>query len=642
MQTVQPFAAGFAEFAAGVPPALPQALEPWRVWLTLFPDDLMLPVGNLLLQLQPLVGQLNCAVPQAERAQIGVGSIVRRGAYERMLLSEWAYADAAPDEFIRRAASAELLFTGPEPAKNRQAQTVIALFDSGPMQLGAPRIGQLALFILLARRAAQAKAQFVWGSLQHATVLHEGTTEAGIRALLSSRTLTNPDANCLAQWNAHLATLGQSLTDCWTIGHVAVNALARSTANVTITQPLGANALRVLIKQRRNTRDVTLDLPASNVAIRLIRDPFVTASATNKNARAGGKLSLMQPPRFAQNGQRIAVALLDGGATVFHIPQSPRASPGKSRRISPPKAGTILAASIYKHGLATIISNAEKLEFKGFPGRYCAQPFSTNRPAMEQFRAPSGSARWLKVIFLAKATVKVQFERIFALDIAKNLVYWKLDANSSQTNVPMTVLGNNIVGLAQVREVLVYACATTDLLEIFVLPFSAEAPRKILSLMCAASTCFFGDPPHYLTDNGWTGALAIQLAENTWWVGSDLAGITSKNANNGALKTDSENIISIAQGSTVLGVTRTNSMNTQRHCGLIVLDKSRKNIVFQSHTTVTNILKTETPIVHASFDFASGNLAWTLANPHSLTVRHFASDKKLLHINFDGDDSHAG
>ena len=40
----------------------------------------------------------------------GVGGLSRRGTYERLLVSEWLFADELPDEFARRAAMQEHLF----------------------------------------------------------------------------------------------------------------------------------------------------------------------------------------------------------------------------------------------------------------------------------------------------------------------------------------------------------------------------------------------------------------------------------------------------------------------------------------------------------------------------------------------------
>ena len=107
--------------------ALPTALEPWTSWLTLFPPDLAPAVGALLLRLHPLIGKLSTATLKRGSEPEGIGNIVRRGNYERLLMTEWLVADAEPDEFLRRAGSGELLFNGPEPAVHQRSLHSVAL-----------------------------------------------------------------------------------------------------------------------------------------------------------------------------------------------------------------------------------------------------------------------------------------------------------------------------------------------------------------------------------------------------------------------------------------------------------------------------------------------------------------------------------
>jgi hypothetical protein len=152
---------------------LPPLLQPWTAWLSLFPDDLAQTLGQLLLRLQPLLGPLHRHSARMAVEPAGIGDIVRRGSYDRLLASEWALADSVPEEFLRRAANGELLFMGPEPANSETSLRCVALFDAGPAQLGEPRLAHLALFILLARRAELAGAAFHWGILQQPAVLYQ-------------------------------------------------------------------------------------------------------------------------------------------------------------------------------------------------------------------------------------------------------------------------------------------------------------------------------------------------------------------------------------------------------------------------------------------------------------------------------------
>jgi hypothetical protein len=68
----------------------------------------------------------------------------------------------------------------------------IVLFDTGPDQLGSPRLAHLAILIVLIRRAHRALANFSWGILQNLGMqLLHGSSESEMMELLRARTSTN-------------------------------------------------------------------------------------------------------------------------------------------------------------------------------------------------------------------------------------------------------------------------------------------------------------------------------------------------------------------------------------------------------------------------------------------------------------------
>ena len=119
-------------------PSVPPLLRPWQAWLAdLVPEtaDFLARSGLLL---RPLI-QVACPNSALQRTQaIGVGGLSRRGDFSRLSMSDWLLADAAPDEFLRRAAMHELLFLAPEPEPAPNRPEIVLLFDTGPLQLGAP------------------------------------------------------------------------------------------------------------------------------------------------------------------------------------------------------------------------------------------------------------------------------------------------------------------------------------------------------------------------------------------------------------------------------------------------------------------------------------------------------------------------
>ena len=133
--------------------ALPSALAAWADELAALPTE-------LALALAPWVGRLALVVgPMAERRSLRAGEpdgftgLARRGSYERLVASEWALAEHFPDEFVRRAAAGEHLFHELARRSHHGAQRAVAIVSAGPGQLGAPRLAQLALLVVLARRA---------------------------------------------------------------------------------------------------------------------------------------------------------------------------------------------------------------------------------------------------------------------------------------------------------------------------------------------------------------------------------------------------------------------------------------------------------------------------------------------------------
>ncbi len=130
---------------------LPPAIAPWGPELAMFHDELALALGGLVARVAHAIGPLPSATRDARDEPDGFGGLARRGPYERLLLTEWLLANELPDEFVRRAVSAEHAFLELEHLSPAIARRTIAVFDAGPSQLGAPR---LAIEILAAQDGA--------------------------------------------------------------------------------------------------------------------------------------------------------------------------------------------------------------------------------------------------------------------------------------------------------------------------------------------------------------------------------------------------------------------------------------------------------------------------------------------------------
>lgn len=613
------------------PLSLPGALEGWRVWLSLLPPDLTEPLSALLLRLHPLVGRLNSAKASRDDTPQGVGSIVRRGQFERMLQSEWAMFDNEPHEFLRRVANQELLFVGPEPEARRSAQRCVVLFDSGPEQIGEPRIVHLALFILLARRAQEAGAMFQWGILQEPATLQQDDGLQGLKHLIKARTATPVGEAHIAQWNLQLAEMGGSLRDCWQIGApAAVSLLARMSARVTIAQQWCDPRLAVQLIQRHTTREVLLDLPESAIAIRLLRDPFVPLADPARQHERHNKPSLKQPPLFSNNGERIVLAMADGNCKVFTINRPNNTPPPKPRLQRKPAQGAIIGALLYRKSFATIISANNRLRLAGFPGMLSQRQNEVLRPLSTEMRVPAGMARWLPVFYQVIQEGWTYNECIYLLDFEQRLVCWEYHATTgpkTETKPVFSVLASKVVGAVQIDRLVHYAFQDGNQLQVYIRsPGKNLTGKPELTLTASPKRVLFGG--HQLSGSPPFGPLlALQLSEREWQI----------------VHKDLQISIPVDHGAKVIGVVATGKTgtNASEPYGLLILGADKTSIRFQTSNSSHLLAASQHRIAHALFEPFSARLAWLTYAPNTLEVLKLTDAKPLLHISFAGDTDEA-
>ncbi|MDC8757856.1 hypothetical protein [Janthinobacterium fluminis] len=596
---------------------LPAPLEPWAAWLSLFPPDLAPAVAQLLLRLHPLVGKLSTATLERGAEPAGIGNIVRRGNYERLLMTEWVYADAEPDEFIRRAGSGELLFNGPEPALHQGALRSIALFDAGPAQLGEPRLAHLALFILLARRAEQAGAQFSWGIWHQPGILHDDAGLAGMRKLIKSRTLRVAPADTGQQWEA---ALGAELADCWLIGAAASDAPRQAGNRVAIRRALSGNHLHVGLQQRRDRRMLQLELPDTPTAVRLLRRPFAPVAPLGVAHHHGSRPSRAQAPRFSNGGNWICVPQLGGGAITYHVPQSAQAKPGK-RRIQPaPANGPILAAGLFKHQLSFITTAGGKLRFQGFPGPLFSHRSTVcERPPLEDFQAPPGMARWLQAFYLVSRVHAQPREYVMVLDTKKRLVCWqarKVAPDAMEPEITFRHIADDVIGVQQLNDTLFFACAADNGIQLYNWHSLQPSPKKMMLLKQKGHRLLYGALRSWHQNHSGS-LLAIQRSATSWWMGSH---------NNGET-------LEIDDGATVLGITRSTK---NPNPGLVVVHPGRRRIELRVGHLRYELATAVEEIQQASMDAASARIAWITAKTGTVVVRAIDDDLALLQISCDG------
>jgi hypothetical protein len=589
---------------------LPPLLQPWAEWLTLFPQDLVDPIGELLLRLNPVLGPLKRHAAPAAVDPAGVGDIVQRGSYDRLLISEWAYADAVPDEFIRRAANGELLFTGPEPTNSDMALCSVALFDAGPYQLGEPRLVHVAMFILLARRAALAGAEFKWGILQRPDILFSVQGKDAIEHLLNVRTFGALDEAGIAAWQPCL----EAVADCWLVGDERSPRPPQARALVTVRRGWLSEQLEVTLAQRRGSSTVALNLPPPADGVRLLRKPFeALAKAAAAGIPAAGAHSLKQPPYFSTYRQWLAVRMVDGAVSLYHVPDSVNAQAGRPRRShgSQFSQATVAAGAIGKN-MGSISRHGEQLYFSSFPGKFFSQGYPTAPVALtEQVKLVPGVARLAQVFFLQQRIDSSKIaEQVLVLDTQGSLVGWKRSGKPTQTIPPATasLVASGVIGAFQLKERLLFAITASDRTDIYQLSCADESKKHLFPLMHKGSKFFFGNVERW---RGGGGLYALQLEGDLWLVGDNSGGAHVK----------------VAAGHEVLGVGFSDALRLR---GLLALNPARTRIELHCEAKRHTVVESTEKIAQASYDPVRNRLAWLGHQSGALTVRGLDQEKPFL------------
>ncbi len=134
---------------------LPAGLEPWGEALQVLDVELLVGLAPMLRAVEALLTRHDQRAHETGEPN-GYDGMTTRGVPERLLMSEWLMAQEAPEEFLRRAAHRELLHLKTAFTQPRSGGEHVLLVDAGPHQHGVPRLVQLAILIVVQRRASAA------------------------------------------------------------------------------------------------------------------------------------------------------------------------------------------------------------------------------------------------------------------------------------------------------------------------------------------------------------------------------------------------------------------------------------------------------------------------------------------------------
>lgn len=335
------------------------ALRPEAAPTTLALDGL---IGDVLLRtLEPAVAALERLLgpatpsPHEEGEPDGFDGLERHGSLDRLLPSEWLLAADFPDEFIRRYEHRELSHLRLSHRDEQHTPTSLVLFDTGPLQLGQPRVAQLACLVVLGRRAAVAGAEVRWGTLR-GPARHVAAAPDTLDRFLAARTFA-PAAEL---------PLDAFVDECLVVSPLPGPPFA---ARQLVLADVGRAVTATLVDRRRGTTTTAIvPMPEPDDAIRLLRDPAGTrAGATGRSTERAPTSNLV----FDQHGHKVLARIEDHRLAVYPVPNSANDKPGRVRFVATrPEHGVIAAAGRVKRTVlaVNVVDDGAAVVVTGFGG----------------------------------------------------------------------------------------------------------------------------------------------------------------------------------------------------------------------------------------------------------------------------------
>lgn len=350
----------------------------WRRWAALLdelPEHHATALGTWLPKLALAVGPLRGEPVHGEGEPDGISGLSSRGSYERLLVSEWAVAEVAPDEFVRRAAMGEHLFLRRATRVPEKTTCTQVWIDAGPEQLGSPRLAHIALLIVLAERAEAAGVAFRWGVLQEGDV-YEGLVPEHLVALMRMRTVDRA-----ADLGLRDFVTQSEVDDLWWIGGPEVREALGLVGQVVEIEDVLEPEVSAL-DLRFGERTLRLELPSRQVVVSLLRNPLAKVADVPKTT---GELSLGCAPSGA-----ILLAQLAGKVRAFSISKQVGRSLKRRDSVTLP-SGHVVATGWARRRIVVLMAREGQLHLEGLQTPRWDAPRVLNRP--HDFVLPSQGKR---------------------------------------------------------------------------------------------------------------------------------------------------------------------------------------------------------------------------------------------------------
>jgi len=329
---------------------LPAVLQPWSAALSVLDVELAIALGPLVRQLDQLITRQDPG-PGAHGPLDGYDGITRRGSPTRLLASEWALADAAPAEFLRRAATTELLYLEPVYQQDRLRGRIAVLVDAGPDQLGAARLVQLATLIVMMRRASARGHQLSIGVLgDEPGQWRSDDPYVLLRAWLGARRAADTDPAEVDRWLEDI----REPDETWLLAGPGLAAALPGRRRLLVTRECawdagGATAAEIRLDGDR----VELALPRHDLAVKALRG---AAFRLPGEARLAPRLRF---PAFTGSPLRLLARGNEPDELVASTVARNGDPPSRPRRYR--LDGPALAASVFSRRLVALVVVEDEL-----------------------------------------------------------------------------------------------------------------------------------------------------------------------------------------------------------------------------------------------------------------------------------------
>lgn len=342
---------------------LPPELARWRAELAELKPEVVASLRDPILRLAAALPSLGGRRGRPDGDPDGFDGLTRRGDFNHVLVTEWLLADEAPDLFLQRAADGELARLARAFSGARHSQRSVVLFDTGPDQLGGPRLVHFAALFVLAARAAAAKVPFLWGLLQRPDeALSDAVGPETLVRLQAETALTMATAEHLEAWRTRLAPL-VAADDLWLVGGPHLANLGELGARLECADAFepGDQAVEVAVVHPACTARLRLEMPDDGRLVGLLRRPLGRAAAQRSVGRPLEPHEVEDSQALdlvvAQNGQRVFLRKV-GEVVGHHLPPRAPGHPsevGASRRRLLPPDLTVLGVGLAGRRVAVLV-----------------------------------------------------------------------------------------------------------------------------------------------------------------------------------------------------------------------------------------------------------------------------------------------